>query len=187
MKIYTRKGDDGTTGLLTGQRVGKDDARVACCGEVDELNAMLGWAGAAADEVPLAQLRQVQSDLLTIGAHLAVVGSTQPSANLPALDAAMVARLEQQIDEAEKQLPPLRQFILPGGTELASRLHVGRAVCRRAERAIVALHNSQPIPPLVLTFLNRLSDWLFVMARLADHIAGVADVGWHAHAGRARP
>ena len=182
MKIYTKTGDDGTTGLLGGQRVRKSDPRIDCFGAVDELNAMLGWCGVAARQGGLealcAQLAQVQSDLFTVGSHLAVAEGTGADRNLPPLDDAIVSRLEMEIDGADGQLPELRNFILPGGAELASRLHLARTVCRRAERRIVEFSLDRPVAPLVLTYLNRLSDWLFTQARLANHLAGVADVPW---------
>jgi cob(I)alamin adenosyltransferase len=178
MTIYTRTGDDGTTGLLGGQRVRKNDLRIECCGTVDELNATLGLAAVRAEAVLVAYLREVQNDLFTLGAHLGTPANTPQTMRLPPLDTPLIARLEQQIDQAEKELPNLTQFILPGGGETGARLHLARAICRRAERVVVKLALQQPVEPLMVPYLNRLSDWLFVMARLANHHAGLGDVVW---------
>lgn len=178
MPIYTRTGDDGSSGLIGGQRRSKADPLYDCCGTIDELNAALGLAGVGADAGLASWLREAQNDLFVIGANLALPPGSVPPEGMPSLEAAMVRRLEEQIDAASAQLPPLRQFILPGGSETAARLHLARAVCRRAERRVVGYAQSHPVPPLVIIFLNRLSDWLFVMARLANHRAGVEDWPW---------
>ena len=179
MKIYTRTGDDGTTGLIGGRRVRKSDLRIECYGTVDELNAAVGVAAAAAPSSLAAQLRAVQNDLFVIGSHLAAPADGAPAnVALPPLDEAGAARLESEIDAAEAALPPLRNFILPGGAEASARLHLARTVCRRAERLVVALAEERALPPTILLYLNRLSDWLFVMARRANHNAGVEDVPW---------
>jgi cob(I)alamin adenosyltransferase len=178
MKIYTKTGDDGTTGLFGGQRTRKDDARIECYGTIDEINAAVGLAAVVAGEPLRAQLRDVQSDLFTIGSHLATPAESPSAVRLPPLDESIVSRLEMQIDAADAQLVTLRQFILPGGSESAARLHFARTVCRRAERLLVAFAQDRPVPAIVLTFMNRLSDWLFVMARLANHDARIADVPW---------
>jgi cob(I)alamin adenosyltransferase len=177
MKIYTRTGDDGTTGLFGGQRTGKSDPRLDCVGSLDELNACLGLAAASATEAALpAELHAVQNDLFLLSTHLS---APEPiPSQLPALDDSVIGRLEMQIDAAQNQLSPLRQFILPGGTETAARLHLARTVCRRAERAVVAFSLDRPVSPIILTYLNRLSDWLFVQARLANHLAGQEDRPW---------
>ena len=179
MKIYTRTGDDGTTGLIGGSRTPKSDPRLDCCGTLDELNAALGWTAVAAQrdcDVP-PTLHQIQNELFTIGSHLATPDPAAASAaRLPPLDETMISRLEMQIDAAESTLPPLRQFILPGGTELAARLHLARTVCRRAERLIVAFSHDRPVSTIILTYLNRLSDWLFVHARRANQEGGVLDI-----------
>lgn len=179
MKIYTKTGDDGSTGLLGGSRVSKADPRIECYGLIDELNASLGWAGAVTPigELP-EQIRAVQNDLFVIGSHLAVADGAAAPATLPALEETIVARLEMQIDAAVAQLPPLRNFILPGGSEQASRLHVARTVCRRAERRLVTFAQDRPVAAVILTYLNRLSDWLFVQARVANKHAGVEDSLW---------
>jgi cob(I)alamin adenosyltransferase len=179
MKIYTRTGDDGTTGLIGGRRVGKDDPAIECYGTVDELNASIGLCAVIAQPHLASMLRQVQGELFTIGSHLATVdGDAARVAKLPTIDPAWIDRLETQIDEAEAGMPALRNFILPGGTELAARLHLARTVCRRAERLLVSLSASRTLDPVMVRHLNRLSDWLFVQARRANHDAGHADVSW---------
>ena len=181
MKIYTRTGDDGTTGLFGGRRVAKSDPRIECYGTIDELNASLGLAAAAAPSPPelAAMLAQIQNELFVIGSHLATPpDDTRRLAQVPDLDEGSIGRLEAQIDAADSELPPLRNFILPGGSEAAARLHLARTVCRRAERLLVAFAGELTIEPVVLRYLNRLSDWLFVYARWCNHRTGVADVPW---------
>ena len=180
MKIYTTTGDDGSTGLIGGRRVSKADPRLECYGTVDELNAAIGFASVGADPSVVEKLRPVQNELFVIGAVLATPddGRTPSNVAVPALREDSVARLESQIDAAEAVLQPLRNFILPGGSEGSARLHVARTVCRRAERLLVAFARQHPVDPLVVRYLNRLSDWLFVHARLANQLAGVADVPW---------
>jgi cob(I)alamin adenosyltransferase len=178
MKIYTRTGDDGTTGLIGGSRVSKSDPRIECYGTVDELNAALGLAAVVEDSSMLPAIRQVQNELFILGSHLATDGDAPANVSIPDLDESIIHRLELQIDAAESRLPPLRQFILPGGGESAARLHLARTICRRAERLLTAYAQDRPVPPLVLTYLNRLSDWLFVHARLANRIAGIEDIPW---------
>ena len=189
MKIYTKTGDDGTTGLLGGgavARVRKSDPRIECYGTIDELNAVIGWAAVAASssEVHLSlaeSLRVIQAELFVIGSHLAVADGSAAPPSLPPLEESAVARLEMQIDSATARLPALRNFILPGGSEAGARLHVARTVCRRAERQLVKFAQDRPVAPTIVTYLNRLSDWLFVQARAANHDAGVADVPWSAN------
>ena len=180
MKIYTRTGDEGTTGLFGGRRVPKSDPRIECYGTVDELNAALGLAAAGGVAPALAgKLAKVQDELFVIGAHLATPpDDTRRLARVPDLDGGAVARLEAEVDEADAALAPLRSFILPGGSEPAARLHLARTVCRRAERLLVAFAAEHPVEPVVLQYLNRLSDWLFVQARWCNHHAGVPDVPW---------
>jgi len=180
MKIYTKTGDDGTTGLIGGSRIRKNDPRIDCYGTIDELSAAIGLAVVAASAAPeLAEtLRDVQDDLFVAGSHLATPENSPHRHSLPVLDDAIVSRLEMQIDAAVATLPALRNFILPGGTELAARLHLARTVCRRAERLLVAFALDQAISPTLLTYFNRLSDWLFTQARRANQIAGVEDVLW---------
>jgi cob(I)alamin adenosyltransferase len=181
MKIYTKTGDDGTTGLIGGTRVSKGDPRIECYGTVDELNAWIGLALVAAEQSALKlapMLRRVQNELFVVGSHLATPDQSPHRKSLPALDDKMVERLEEEIDEAQEHLAPLRQFILPGGTEAAARLHLARTVCRRAERLLVAVSQPNEAYGFVVTYLNRLSDWLFVQARRANAFAGVMDVPW---------
>jgi cob(I)alamin adenosyltransferase len=159
-------------------RVGKDAPRVTACGEVDELNAALGVAlsHGLADDLGV-ELAHIQADLFTLGAELATPPG-QESPALPRVPAGWTQRLEGWIDRHETGLAPLRAFILPGGTAGAAALHLARAVCRRAERAVVILSRAEPVSPAVLTYLNRLSDYLFVLARVVNARAGLADVPW---------
>ena len=178
MKIYTKTGDTGETSLFDNTRVSKADARVDAYGEVDELNACLGAARAAGLEPELSgMLEQIQRELFAIGARLADP-SHRISARVTKADIVdeQVARLEGTIDRLESGLPPLRRFILPGGGPAGSLLHLARTVCRRAERRIVALPS--PVDPIVVVYLNRLSDLLFVMARAANHRSGVPETEW---------
>lgn len=176
MKIYTRTGDDGTTGLFGGARTRKDDPRVEAYGTVDETNAAIGLARAAALPREIdGVLARVQSTLFDVGAALATPAD-RAAAPL-SLDADVLA-LEQAIDALEARLPPLKTFVLPGGSEGAARLHVARTICRRAERLVVALAERLSVEPGIVRFLNRLSDLLFVQARAANHAAKVADVPW---------
>lgn len=182
MKIYTRTGDSGETALMGGGRVSKDHVRVAAYGEVDELNAVLGLVLATEPREFAAELLgPVQRDLFNIGGALA---TPEPERLREAQRSKLVvpeeriAALEEAIDRADGELPPLRAFVLPGGTPKAAALHHARTVCRRAERAVVALARSEPVAPEIVRYLNRLSDYLFVMARLANHRAGVPDETW---------
>jgi cob(I)alamin adenosyltransferase len=178
VRIYTRIGDNGTTQLLGPGRVPKDHARVVAYGGIDELNAALGMAlTTALDEDVRAELGQVQADLFTVGAELATPPGHE-SAALPQVPADWATRLEAWIDRHESGLAPLRNFILPGGTAAAAALHLARCVCRRAERDVVALSHSEPVSEAVLGYLNRLSDYLFTVARVANARAGIADVPW---------
>jgi len=181
MKIYTRTGDAGDTGLFGGGRVAKDDPRVEAYGDVDELNAVLGMVRAAEpmpriDEV----LVPVQRDLFAIGALLATPDREKMAQHLAKarIDEERIAELEQAIDDAESELEPLRAFIVPGGTPKAASLHVARTVCRRAERRVVSLQRTVALPELTVIYLNRLSDLLFTLARLANRRAGAGEVTW---------
>jgi len=180
MKIYTKTGDDGETGLFAGARVPKDDPRIEATGSVDELNAILGVARARglADEIDRV-LARVQHELFALGAELATPDPVAAGTRL--IGESHVRRLEQAIDEHEAHLEPLRQFILPGGTEAAAALHAGRSVCRRAERRLVTLRrlSPQPVASDLIRYLNRLGDLLFVLARRANAIAGTPDVNWN--------
>lgn len=188
VRIYTRTGDDGSTHLFGGARVRKDDIRVEAYGTVDELNSALGVAAFLAGETELtAELREIQADLLTLGADLSTpMGDPERrgTASITRLSGGRVTSLEQIIDRHESDLPPLTQFILPGGTAAASALHVARTVCRRAERRCVALADSDGINPVCVQYLNRLSDLLFVMARSANHRAGRPDILWQSPASK---
>lgn len=176
MKLYTKTGDDGETGLLGGRRVSKDDPRVAAYGEVDEVNAWIGWAAVVADEDALTdRLTQIQSSLFDIGAILA---SDPDKSNASSFDQTAIVRIEGWIDDADDGLPLLKNFLLPGGSELAARLHLARTATRRAERAVVGLAKSQSVDAAAIVYLNRLSDYLFALARRANHRAGVADTLW---------
>jgi cob(I)alamin adenosyltransferase len=179
MKIYTRTGDAGDTAFFDGSRVSKADPRVDAYGHVDELNAVLGLARAAGVDGRLdAWLDRLQRDLFAVGAQLADPASRiAPRVTKATLGAEDVARLEHWIDEAETELPALRRFVLPGGTQAAAALHLARTVCRRAERHIVAL-GPEAVDPELVAFVNRLSDLLFVLARLANARAGAPDQEW---------
>jgi cob(I)alamin adenosyltransferase len=177
MKIYTKTGDHGTTGLIGGQRVSKSDPRIECSGSIDELNAAVGVAAVGASAELLAKLRAIQNELFVIGSHINCPDPSPPP-YVPPMEEASIGRLEMEMDSAEEQLEPLRDFILPGGGETSARLHLARTVCRRAERALVAFAQDRPISPIALTYLNRLSDWLFVQARLANRQAGIQDIHW---------
>ncbi len=176
-RIYTRTGDRGDTGLIGGRRIPKDQVRVEAYGAVDELNAHLGVVRAEAADAETADLLdELQHRLFDLGAELATPADAAGAAS-PIGDEA-VARLERAIDRLQERLPPLREFILPGGTPLAASLHVARTVCRRAERRLVTLAREEPVRPALLRYLNRLSDLLFVLARAANARAGRPDVIW---------
>jgi cob(I)alamin adenosyltransferase len=178
VKLYTKTGDDGTTGLFGGGRVKKASLRVEAYGTVDELNAALGVARATKLEpVTDGVLGHVQVDLFTLGAELACVPGREAKLSMKLLDAADAERLEKAIDAAEEGLPPLKAFVLPGGSPQAAALHVARTICRRAERAILALDDA-PARGEIVIYLNRLSDLLFVLARRANSVAGVEDIPW---------
>ncbi len=169
MKIYTKTGDKGDTGLFGGGRVPKDHARVAAYGDVDELNSAIGVARAT-----------TPTDLFSLGGHLATPDPSKVKKALEKaeLSADRVALFERTIDEADGELPPLKAFILPAGTSKAAALHLARTICRRAERAVVGLARDEEVPELFVVYLNRLSDLLFALARLANHRQGTSDVTW---------
>jgi cob(I)alamin adenosyltransferase len=179
MKIYTKTGDAGETGLFDGTRVSKADDRVDAYGEVDELNAWLGVIRSRRPEGDIdAILETLQRELFAVGASLADPRKKIAArVTKAAIEAAAVARLEGWIDRLEEELPPLRKFILAGGSESGALLHAARAVCRRAERRVVAL-GPESFDPMVLTYLNRVSDLLFVMARAVNRRAGAAEIEW---------
>ena len=179
MKIYTKVGDDGATGLLAGGRVPKDSPRIEAYGTVDELNATIGVARAAGpDPEADAALARVQGDLFVVGAALADPSTTGRFHG--AVGPGLAARLEAEIDAMEAQLPPLAVFILPAGTAAAATVHLARTICRRAERHTVHLGRcaGEDVPADLAVYLNRLSDWLFVLARAVNHRAGLADEPW---------
>ena len=181
MKIYTKTGDQGSTGLFGGGRVPKDDIRVEAYGDVDELNAVIGMARSIEmmpriDEV----LVPIQRDLFAIGALLATPDREKMAQHLEKarIDEARITELEHAIDDGEAELEPLRSFILPCGTPKAAALHVARTVCRRAERHVVRMQHEVELPPLAVIYLNRLSDLLFTLARVANRRAGAGEVTW---------
>jgi len=181
MKIYTKTGDDGSTGLFGGTRVPKHDARVNAYGTVDELNSVLGLAAAEEGDARIrAMLAPHQVELFNLGSLLA--SGESMGAGLPPLSAELVQEMERQIDAADAELAPLKNFILPGGSKQAALLHLARTVCRRAERETsgVREHFVKLAPRLMpgIRYLNRLSDWLFTLARLSNHRAGLKDVPW---------
>ncbi|MEM6258110.1 MAG: cob(I)yrinic acid a,c-diamide adenosyltransferase [Planctomycetota bacterium] len=177
MKLYTKRGDDGQTDLIGGERVSKNHLRVLAYGAVDELNATIGLALADCHiDAITSGLITVQCRLFDLGADLATPNSDKASPGR--LTADDTSGLEQQIDSATEQLEPLRNFILPGGSTLAARLHLARTVCRRAEREVVALAGQEPLDPQATIYLNRLADLLFALARLANAKADVDDVLW---------
>lgn len=183
MRIYTKTGDVGTTGLFGGDRVKKVHARIEAYGTVDELNAVVGLVrssypaeGAlfrAVDEI----LARIQSDLFTLGADLATPSGARPS--VPRVSAEMTGKLENDIDLCSEDLPELSAFILPGGSQTGARLHFARTVCRRAERRAVHASQAEEINPEVIRYLNRLSDHLFVLARIANQMKGIDTPEWH--------
>ena len=181
-QIYTRTGDDGTTGLVDGSRVPKHAARMAAIGAVDEANSALGLALVVLDGEAAANLRRLQNDLFDLGADLATPGEDfAPSAMALRIVPAQAEWLEARIDALNESLEPLRSFILPGGSEAAARVHVARAASRRAERAMTALAAEEPVNPAALVFVNRLSDYLFVLARTLNP---QGDVLWQPGASR---
>jgi len=188
MKIYTKTGDRGQTALFGGARVSKASLRVSAYGDVDELNSQLGVVGAHltgagswdTDGALAVGLREIQSELFALGAELAKNPDKDVDVGVPGVSDADIERLEHAIDSYEVELAPLKTFILPGGTPAAAFLHVARTTCRRAERAVISLqeHEAKPLRPELVRYLNRLSDLLFVLARVANHRAGVDDVPW---------
>lgn len=188
MKIYTGSGDRGKTSLFSGERVPKDHRRIEAYGDLDELNSVLGALTAASAEQPAvqAELAAVQSDLFHLGAWLATTPGSPAAAALEPIDPQRSARLEAAIDRMEEGLSPLKGFILPGGHLSAAWAHVARTVCRRAERRVVGLADGDGTPAgqeqlrRAIVYLNRLSDYLFVLARHLNRLQGVDDVRWHA-------
>ncbi|MBI2410817.1 MAG: cob(I)yrinic acid a,c-diamide adenosyltransferase [Candidatus Kerfeldbacteria bacterium] len=186
MKIYTKTGDQGESGLFGGKRVPKNHARLEAYGTVDELNAHIGFALSLAREEKLVaqstintQLKTIQHTLFTLGAHLATPYSLEKiPATLPTFSSSPVEQLETWIDDMERILPQLTGFILPGGSPLASAIHIARTVTRRVERAVITLHQEESVLPEILQYLNRLSDYLFVLSRYINFHTGHQDVLW---------
>lgn len=173
MKIYTCTGDSGQTSIVGGERLRKDAPRIEAYGTVDELNSFLGLLVSDSDITDLSKslLLKIQNNLFNIGAFLAGVKA-------PGVSEKDVREIEQDIDRMDAELPPLRNFVLPGGCPLAAQANVARAVCRRAERRIVSITDTMPIPCVILTYINRLSDWLFVFARFANASENVSENFW---------
>lgn len=179
MKIYTKTGDGGTTALIGGARVAKSDLRIETYGTIDELNAQLGLLAAQLDgAADGALIEQIQTDLFVVGSHLATDPQKTEQARRYRLSDASVVRLEQEIDRMVASLPRQTAFLLPGGCLQAAQAHVCRTVCRRAERRMVELQQRQPIQPQVLQYINRLSDYLFVLSRRLNAAAGRAEKMW---------
>lgn len=183
MKLYTKTGDDGSTGLFGSARVQKDDPRIAAFGTVDELNACVGLAVSAcskgAFESSLLEiLIAMQSQLFTLGADLATIPGSEHEDKITRISESDISQLESWIDDIDAGNEPMTNFVLPGGTELAGRLHLARTVCRRAERDVITLSNNQSVSEHVRIYLNRLSDLLFALARRTNKEAGVADIPW---------
>ncbi len=178
MKIYTKTGDAGETSLFGGKRVLKSDLRIDAYGTVDELNS---WIGLIADQdeqnLRKSFLREIQDRLFTIGSELAA-DPEKPKLKKPDLHESDVQLLEQAMDQMDEELPEMRNFILPGGNLKASQIHIARCVCRRAERLVVALHTEQAVAPLVLLYLNRLSDYLFVLSRKVAKELNSEEIAW---------
>jgi cob(I)alamin adenosyltransferase len=194
-RVYTRQGDQGQTGLVGGQRVPKDSPRIAAYGTVDELNACLGAARVTVNELAgreprLAMLGalmlRVQHELFNLGSILATLPE-DVHPRQPRVTDAEITDLEKGMDAMNEDLPPLRSFVLPGGSRVDAELHIARTVCRRAERACVALARVESIPPEAVKYLNRLSDALFVWARWTAHVSGAAETLWEPNLGRVEP
>ena len=182
-RIYTRKGDDGTTRLGGGQKVDKHALRIEAFGTVDELNSAIGVALACGLEPELQRaLSTIQNELFHLGTDLCFLAEDRERLELPGIGARHVEALERLLDEQTAIVGPLENFILPGGSPGAAQLHAARTVCRRAERSVAALAAREPVGPETLRYLNRLSDALFVMARFQNKKRGVPDVLWDSHA-----
>lgn len=179
-KIYTKTGDAGKTSLIGGTKVYKSNIRIESYGTVDELNSYIGLCSdSLQDETTKATLKEIQDRLFTIGSSLACDPDKEPLMKIPDLKETDINFLEQEIDRMNEVLPPMKFFILPGGHTTISHLHVARCICRRAERVCVALQQEELfIEPLVIKYINRLSDYLFVLARYAGHLLNVAEIPW---------
>ena len=173
-KVTTKTGDKGKTALGDGSRVNKDSLRIHCLGSIDELNSSIGLASVMLPVKPIIDLKSVQNDLLNIGAEISM-----PDAKKKFLNKDRILFLEKEIESINKDLPPLEEFILPGGNDLCSRVHMARSICRRAERDLVSLNSKEQISPEVLKYINRLSDYLFVVARLLIQISDSDEIQWN--------
>ena len=173
-KVTTKTGDKGKTALGDGSRVKKDSLRVHCLGSIDELNSSIGLASVMLPVKPIIDLKSVQNDLLNIGAEISM-----PDSKKKFLNKDRILFLEKEIESINKDLPPLEEFILPGGNDLCSRIHMARSICRRAERDLVSLNSKEQISPEVLKYINRLSDYLFVVARLLIQISDSDEIQWN--------
>lgn len=179
MKIYTKTGDLGETGLFGGSRVSKSSLRVTAYGQVDELNSIIGWVRVEVTDSELQTLlHQIQNDLFDLGAELGSTADRKDKGGVPQINEKQVQALEQAIDKYEADLPALTTFVLPGGGEASARYHVARCVCRRAERAVVELGATETLRGELFRYLNRLSDLMFVLARHANHETGIPDIPW---------
>jgi cob(I)alamin adenosyltransferase len=179
VKIYTKKGDDGTTGLLGGTRVAKHHARIEAYGNVDELNSWIGLLRDELHDTPHALLLlEVQDRLFTLGSHLALDPEHTGKMSLPELHQDDIARLEGAMDEMDAQLPPMRNFVLPGGHIVVSHCHIARCVCRRSERSVTFLTEQSEVPGIILQYLNRLSDYLFVLSRMVTIEKNAKEMPW---------
>ena len=182
-KVYTRTGDDGTTGLGSGGRVGKDSPRIEAYGTVDELNSHIGLALATGiNEAIAVPLAAIQNDLFHLGSDLCVPEEEKARRPVPEIEARHIEALEELMDRLSDELAPLENFVLPGGSPGAAQLHVARTVCRRAERVVIALSRSEKVGAFTVKYLNRLSDALFVMARHENVRRGIPDVLWDSRA-----
>ena len=173
-KSYYKNSDKGKTALGDGSRVKKDSLRIHCLGSIDELNSSVGLASVMLPVKPIIYLKSVQNDLLNIGAEISMPGSKKKFLNKD-----RILFLEKEIESINKDLPPLEEFILPGGNDLCSRVHMARSICRRAERDLVSLNSKEQISPEVLKYINRLSDYLFVVARLLIQISDSDEIQWN--------
>jgi cob(I)alamin adenosyltransferase len=172
-KVTTKTGDKGKTALADGSRVSKDSLRVHCLGSIDELNASIGFAAVLLPKKPEIDFKSIQNDLLNIGAEISI-----PNSEKDYLDPNRIDYLDKKIELINNDLPSLKEFILPGGNDVCSRIHLARSICRRAERDLVSLNNKEQISPEILQYINRLSDYLFVVARLLFRISDSDEIQW---------
>ena len=187
MKIYTKTGDTGETGLFGGTRVPKNAMRIEACGTVDELNACIGFIRSQIKDTEIdASLHRIQNQLFNVGADLATL-ETHPKAASLRISPTFTPELEREIDRLEAELPPLKNFILPGGSASGAAIHLARTVARRAERCAVTVAKGEMVNPEVLIYLNRLSDFLFVLARAVNHQLGESESLWESQTERTEP